>query len=165
MEVDTATEEAVAEVEVAVPEAVESVVAEAEPTPDYDEEALFAALLAEEEAAALPETQAEPDPEPELEPVGLSVDALDSLTLDDVIEDYDEAEDELEDEDLDEDMSELLAGLPNLAPDAGKIRFAEDIVGDFRGNSGRRRRAGAIDAAAMCRALVALDRAGASRKP
>ncbi len=142
MEVDTATEEAVAEVEVAVPEAVESVVAEAEPTPDYDEEALFAALLAEEEAAALPETQAEPDPEPELEPVGLSVDALDSLTLDDVIEDYDEAEDELEDEDLDEDMSELLAGLPNLAPDAGKIRFAEDIVGDFRGNSGRRRRGG-----------------------
>ena len=48
----------------------------------------------------------------------------------------------LEDEELDEEMSELLAGLPNLAPDAGKIRFAEDIVGDFRGGSGRRRRGG-----------------------
>ena len=30
-------------------------------------------------------------------------------------------------------MGDLLAGLPSLAPDAGKIRFAEDIVGDFRG--------------------------------
>ena len=138
-------ETAPAEVEVVVSEAVEPVVAETEPTPDYDEEALFAELLAEEAAAAaLAEMQREPDPEPEPEPepVGLSVDALDNLTLDDVIEDYDEDEEDLEDEELDEEMSELLAGLPNLAPDAGKIRFAEDIVGDFRGNSGRRRRGG-----------------------
>ena len=133
-------EEAPAVVPEAAPEPSEPAASEAEPTPDYDEEALLAELLAEEEAAAaLAEMEQEEDAEPET--VGLSVDALDSLTLDDVVEEYDEAEDE-DDEELDEEMSELLAGLPNLAPDAGKIRFAEDIVGDFRGNAGRRRRGG-----------------------
>ena len=115
---------------------------EVEVDPDYDEEALFAELLAEEEAEA---ELAEAEAEPEAEPAGLSVDALDSLTLDDVIDEAeieDEEEEELEDELLEEEMSDLLAGLPNLAPDAGKIRFAEDIVGDFRGSSGRRRRGG-----------------------
>ncbi len=120
---------------------VEPVAAEVEPEPepDYDEEALLAQLLEEEEAAkAAAEAQAE------AEPVGLSVDALDSLTLTDVIEEADDEEDEDEPEDelLEEEMSDLLAGLPNLAPDAGKIRFAEDIVGDFRGSTGRRRRGG-----------------------
>ena len=135
--------EAPAVIEESAPEAAAPVAEEAETDPDYDEEAVLAAMLAEEEAAAaVAEAQREAEPEPEPESVGLSVDALDNLTLDDVIEDYDEAEDEFEDEELDEEMSELLAGLPNLAPDAGKIRFAEDIVGDFRGGSGRRRRGG-----------------------
>ena len=135
--------EAPAAIKESAPETAEPVAQEAETDPDYDEEALLAAMLAEEEAAAaLAEAQREAEPEPDPESVGLSVDALENLTLDDVIEDYDEAEDELEDEELDEEMSELLAGLPNLAPDAGKIRFAEDIVGDFRGGSGRRRRGG-----------------------
>ena len=144
VEVETAVAaEVPAVIEESAPEAAEPVAEEAETDPDYDEEALLAAMLAEEEAAAaLAEAQREAEPEPDPESVGLSVDALENLTLDDVIEDYDEAEDELEDEELDEEMSELLAGLPNLAPDAGKIRFAEDIVGDFRGGSGRRRRGG-----------------------
>ena len=138
-----ATAEVPAAVAEDVPGAAEPVAEAVETDPDYDEEALLAELLAEEAAAAaLAEAQAAAEPEPEPEPVGLSVDALDSLTLDDVVEDYDEAEEEFEDEEVDEDMSELLAGLPNLAPDAGKIRFAEDIVGDFRGGSGRRRRGG-----------------------
>ena len=138
-----ATAEVPAAVAEDVPGAAEPVAESVETDPDYDEEALLAELLAEEAAAAaLAEAQAAAEPEPEPEPVGLSVDALDSLTLDDVVEDYDEAEEEFEDEEADEDMSELLAGLPNLAPDAGKIRFAEDIVGDFRGGSGRRRRGG-----------------------
>ena len=143
-EIETAVAaEAPALIEESAPEVAEPVAEEAETDPDYDEEALLAAMLAEEEAAAaVAEAQREAEPEPEPESVGLSVDALENLTLDDVIEDYDEAEDEFEDEELDEDMSELLAGLPNLAPDAGKIRFAEDIVGDFRGGSGRRRRGG-----------------------
>ncbi|MDE2785740.1 MAG: transcription termination factor NusA [Chloroflexota bacterium] len=107
--------------------------------PDYDEDALLDALIAEEEAAAATlETAAE-------ESVGLSVDALETLTIDDVVEEFDEDEEELEDEEEEEadpEMAELLAGLPNLAPDAGKIRFAEDIVGDFRGGDRRRRRGG-----------------------
>lgn len=101
--------------------------------PDYDEDALLDALIAEEEAAATLETAAD-------EAVGLSVDALETLTIDDVVEEFDEDEEELED--ADPEMAELLAGLPNLAPDAGKIRFAEDIVGDFRGGDRRRRRGG-----------------------
>ncbi len=143
VEATAALEEAPAVIEESVPEVAEPVAEEAEAAPDYDEEALFAALLAEEAAAAAPvETPSQEEPEAEPEPVGLGVEALENLTLDDVVEDYDEEEDELEDEELDEEMSELLAGLPNLAPDAGKIRFAEDIVGDFRGGSGRRRRGG-----------------------
>ena len=125
------------------------------PAPDYDEEAALEALIAEEEAAAAvaaaeiaaaapilePEPAPEPEPTPEPAPVGISVDALESFTLDDVIEDdadYDE-EDEPESED---DLGDLLPDLPTLAPDAGKIRFAEDIVGDFRGGASRRRRGG-----------------------
>ena len=93
--------------------------------------------MAEEEAAAALETAAD-------ESVGLSVDALESLTIDDVVEEFEEDEEEFEEEEEEEEadpaMAELLAGLPNLAPDAGKIRFAEDIVGDFRGGGNRRRR-------------------------
>ena len=122
------------------------------PDPDYDEAAILEALIAEEEAAAAaaalaaasapaPELAPEPEPvpTPAPEPVGISVDALDSFTLDDVIEDDD---DEPEPDDDDTDLGNLLPDLPPLAPDAGKIRFAEDIVGDFRGNAGRRRRGG-----------------------
>ena len=125
----------------------QEIVAETSPEPDQvpdvelDEDALLEALMAEEEAAAAAELDAADD-----ESVGLSVDALESLTIDDVVEEFDEDEEEFEDEDEEEEadpeMAELLAGLPNLAPDAGKIRFAEDIVGDFRGGGNRRRRGG-----------------------
>ena len=113
--------------------------------PDYDEEALLEALIAEEEEAAA-STSAELIAEPtaaQEEGVGLSVDALDNLTIDDVLEDEEEADyDEDVEEEAEEDVADLLAGLPNLAPDAGKIRFAEDIVGEFRGADRRRRRGG-----------------------
>lgn len=118
---------------VAEPVAVEAVAVE----PAVDEEALLEALIAEEESAA---TTAE-----EETPVGLSVDALDELTVDDVAEEFEEEdEEEFEEEEAEDDpaVAELLAGLPNLSPDAGKIRFAEDIVGDFRGGDRRRRRGG-----------------------
>lgn len=136
--------------------------------PDYDEEALLAELIAEEEAAiaAAAATAQTPEPAEAPDAVGLSVDALENLTIDDVIDEpvevgiEDDAEPEEDDAEPEEDgaeledeedfgeegseteVSELLAGLPNLAPDAGKIRFAEDIVGDFRGGAGRRRRGG-----------------------
>ena len=111
--------------------------------PDYDEEAMLEALIAEEEAAA---TVAASTPEPVAQAAAsMSVDALENLTIDDVIEDTPELDDEeeYEEEEPEEDMADLLAGLPNLAPDAGRIRFAEDIMGDFRGGEGRRRRGGA----------------------
>ena len=109
------------------------------PGVELDEDALLEALMAEEEAAAAAAGPAAVDGQS----VGLSVDALESLTIDDVVEELeDEEEFEEEDEEPDPEMAELLAGLPNLAPDAGKIRFAEDIVGDFRGGDRRRRRGG-----------------------
>ena len=109
--------------------------------PDYDEDALLEALIAEEEAEAAVAVE---DGAATDESLGLSVDALESLTIDDMVEEFDEDEEEYEEEDEETDpaMAELLAGLPNLAPDAGKIRFAEDIVGDFRGGDRRRRRGG-----------------------
>ena len=101
--------------------------------PEIDEDALLDALIAQEEAAATPDAD---------EAVGLSVDALESLTIDDVVDEDEEEFEEEEEEEPEPEMSDLLAGLPNLAPDAGKIRFAEDIVGDFRGGDRRRRRGG-----------------------
>ncbi len=108
--------------------------------PELDEDALLEALMAEEEAAAA----VAPEPIEADDGVGLSVDALETLTIDDVVDEAEEDEEEFEEEEEEADpaMADLLAGLPNLAPDAGKIRFAEDIVGDFRGGDRRRRRGG-----------------------
>ena len=110
--------------------------------PEIDEDALLEALMAEEEAAAAAQAQ---EPAVPADPIGLSVDDLDGLTIDDVVEDEEDEldyEDDYDEEEPAEDMADLLAGLPNLAPDAGKIRFAEDIVGEFRGGDRRRRRGG-----------------------
>ncbi len=144
---DAAREAAVTEAQEAVAEA-EAIVAEAEQTGDQlqpaaeveevvsttvedgavvaeveaiDEEALLEALIRDEE-----DTQAE-EAEPE---ETLSVDDLASFTLDEVME-----EDEEEEEDIFPDLPEV----PILTPDAGKIRFAEDLVGETRG-AGRGRR-------------------------
>ena len=90
------------------------------------------ALLDQDEAAAVPVANG-PD-------VGISVDDLDSFTLEDVpVLDEDEEDEE---EEAPPDFGEL----PVLTPDAGKIRFAEDIVeavrsGGRRGG-GRARRGG-----------------------
>ena len=119
-----------------------------------DEDALIEALIAEEEAAAAvaavaallesePEAAAETEAEVQPQAAGISVDALENLTIDDVAADDEDEEEEFEEEDFDDDVPDLLASLPTLsAPDAGKIRFAEDIVGNFRGGEGRRRRGG-----------------------
>ena len=74
--------------------------------------------------------------------VGISVDDLESFTLEDVpVTDVEEDDDEEED-DAPFDVVEM----PVLTPDAGKIRFAEDIVEDIRGGGrrggGRARRGG-----------------------
>ena len=119
---------------------------------DPDEDALLEALIDAEEAPAASGAETlEPEPLPavaetEPETAGLSVAALENLTIDDVIadavEDDEDAEEDYEYEEEDDDYNDIVVDLSGLAPDAGKIRFAEDIVGDFRGGAGRRRRGG-----------------------
>ena len=118
-----------------------------------DEDVLLEALIAAEEVPAAGVAEAlEPEPLPavaetEPETAGLSVAALENLTIDDVIadavaDDEDAEEDYEYEEEEDDDYNDIVVDLSSLAPDAGKIRFAEDIVGDFRGGAGRRRRGG-----------------------
>ena len=117
-----------ATVEGALPEPVVS---------ELDEESLLEALILEEEEQL---QQAEDSAETEEDTLGLSVEDLDSFTLDEIAVMDDEDEDDVDDEPL--DFSEM----PVLTPDAGKIRFAEDIVEDIRGGGrrggGRSRRGG-----------------------
>ncbi len=87
-------------------------------------------ILAQEEAA-----QEEEQPE---EAVALQ-DELDAFTLDDVM--VDEAVEEEEEEEPFEEMGDEIWEVPQLTPDAGKIRFAEDILDfDRGGREGRGRR-------------------------
>ena len=92
---------------------------------DIDEDALLEAMIREE---------AETQPAPEEAAPTISVDELETFTLDEVPEEADEVE-----------VEEFFPDLPEapiMTPDAGKIRFAEDLVGEYRGGarSGRRRR-------------------------
>jgi N utilization substance protein A len=103
-------------------------VAEVETIPEdeLDEEALLEALIREEAAAQKSEAKEEAV-------AGISVEELASFTLGDVVEveDYEDEEEE--------DRDDFFPESPVLTPDAGKIRFAEDIVGEHRGE-GRRGR-------------------------
>ena len=136
-----AVEEAIAIVEEAgavateEAEAAEPVAAEA-PAAEIDEDSILEALIREEEEQAPSEATAEP-----VAAEGISVEDLGAFTIEDV-----ELSDDDEEEEEDEDEGELpaLEDLPVLIPDAGKIRFAEDIVEEFRGGGrgGRRRRGG-----------------------
>ena len=105
---------------------------------DIDEDSILEALIREEELLAeTAETTASSDEEDAS--VGISVDDLDSFTLEDM-DIVDEEEEEAEEEPME------FGDLPVLTPDAGKIRFAEDIVEDIRGGGrrggGRARRGG-----------------------
>ena len=144
-----AVEEAIAIVEEAQAAAVEEVQTASEPEPVtadavldqpeaetpaeiLDEDSILEALIREEEV------QTE-EPTETAEVASLSVQDLDSFTLDDVELSDDDDEDDFED--VEEGDLGDMTDLPVLIPDAGKIRFAEDIVEDFRGG-GRRRRGG-----------------------
>ena len=102
--------------------------ADAVPVEVLDEDALLEALIQEEEQASA-QTAEETGPE-----IGLSVDELDAFTLDGIVDD------EEEEEFIEEEDGELLPEPLVLTPDAGKIRFAEDIVGEHRGGGRRDRR-------------------------
>jgi N utilization substance protein A len=148
-----AVEEAIAIVEEAgavatedTPAATEPVAAEATaaqsettaPAEEVDEDSILEALIREEESPEPAEAVAEP-----AAAEGLSVEDLGAFTLEDV-ELSDEEGDEDEDEEEEEGELPDLENLPVMIPDAGKIRFAEDIVEEFRGGGrgGRRRRGG-----------------------
>ncbi len=90
-----------------------------------DEDALLEALIRDDEEGE--DTNAE-------EGDTISVDDLASFTLDDVME---EDEEEAEEEEFFPELPEV----PILTPDAGKIRFAEDLVGESRGGGRGGRRA------------------------
>ena len=94
-----------------------------------DEEALLEALIKEEEG----ESSSENKNDRALASDGLSVEELADFTLD-------EMSDEL-DEDMDGDIEDVPEEVALVTPDAGKIRFAEDLLGEFRGPSRANRRA------------------------
>ena len=119
----------------------ESPAAEAEveaPVETADEDSILEALIREEENQATGEETAEP-----VAAEGLSVEDLGAFTIDDVELSEDDDDDEEEEEEEEGELPEF-NDLPVLIPDAGKIRFAEDIVEEFRGGGrgGRRRRGG-----------------------
>lgn len=145
---EEAVEEAIAIVEEAGAIAAEDAVA-SEPVAEAaqvaeaavetaDEDSILEALIKEEEDQATVEEAAEP-----IAAEGLSVEDLGAFTIDDVELSEDDDEDDDEDEEEEGELPDF-TDLPVLIPDAGKIRFAEDIVEEFRGGGrgGRRRRGG-----------------------
>jgi N utilization substance protein A len=108
----------------------EAVVTPADATEQLDEEEILAALIREEEEAATGQAVTSED--------GISVDELESFTLDnvEVLEDQDLADEEEPAEDGFAELPEMSV----LTPDAGKIRFAEDIIEESRGGGRRDRR-------------------------
>ena len=138
----------VAEAAVATVETVEEspVAAEAIAEPaavPVNEDEILEALIREEEGK---ETQEAVAAGAEASP-SFSVDDLDSFTLGDVgtIDDDDDAEEDGEDELV--LVPDVAPAMAIVTPDAGKIRFAEDLMEDGRGggrrNNNRARRAGA----------------------
>lgn len=108
----------------------EAVVTPADATEQLDEEEILAALIREEDEAATGQAVTSDD--------GISVDELESFTLDnvEVLEEQDLADEEEPAEDGFAELPEMSV----LTPDAGKIRFAEDIIEESRGGGRRDRR-------------------------
>ena len=108
----------------------EAVAIPADATEQLDEEEILAALIREEDEAAIGQAVTSED--------GISVDELESFTLDnvEVLEEQDLADEEEPAEDGFAELPEMSV----LTPDAGKIRFAEDIIEESRGGGRRDRR-------------------------
>ena len=132
-DVETPAEEVMVEAEstgeVAAQAVDESPEAASQAADTLDEDQLLEALIQEEEHAETELGEAD-------QSAGLSVEELQAFTLDDV----EPLEDDEEEEEEEEDVLPELPDLSVLAPDAGKIRFAEDLIEDVRG--GRRDRRG-----------------------
>ena len=140
----------VAEAAVATVETVEESPVEAEAIAEpaavpVNEDEILEALIREEEGK---ETQEAVAAGAEASP-SFSVDDLDSFTLGDVGTIEDEDDDEAEEDGEDELVlvPDVAPAMAIVTPDAGKIRFAEDLMEDGRGggrrNNNRARRGGA----------------------
>ena len=135
---EAVAEPALAEVAVTAEDAA---VAAANVTETLDEDQLLESLILEEETATQEALLAPGEAGGQMDS-GLSVEELQAFTLDDV--------ETLVDEDDEEDIEDIEVELPEipemavLTPDAGKIRFAEDLIEDVRGGrrTGRGRRGG-----------------------
>ena len=143
---EAAAEEAVAEIAAAeapgtseTPEVVEAEAILETAIENIDEDSILEALIREEEVQQ--QQEEEVAAESSDDSMGISVEDLDTFTLEEItVLDIDEEDDELDDDPLE------FTEMPVLTPDAGKIRFAEDIVEDIRGggrrSGGRSRRGG-----------------------
>ena len=143
---EAAAEEAVAGIAAAeapgtsdTPEVVEAEAILETAIEDIDEDSILEALIREEEVQQ--QQEEEVAAESSNDSMGISVEDLDTFTLEEItVLDVDEEDDELDDDPLE------FTEMPVLTPDAGKIRFAEDIVEDIRGggrrSGGRSRRGG-----------------------
>ena len=136
IESDTLTETAEPQT-IAVSEQTDTSELEAEIiTTNVDEDAILEALILEDEIAL----EASTGDDDSNDTQGLSVDSLDTFTLDDIEDASFESEDSIGEADG------VIDELPILTPDAGKIRFAEDLVPEQRAggrNNRRTRRTGA----------------------
>ena len=111
------------------------------------EDEILEALIREDGEAAAEATDAIANSEV---PSDFSVDDLETFTIDNMDLPDDEEDDDDQQELEGEIDLDLPPGIPVLTPDAGKIRFAEDIVDDSRGG-GRRDRKGRRGAGAGAR--------------
>jgi N utilization substance protein A len=124
---------AVADTAVAT-EAVESATPEGtltvEAAGEQDEDKILEELINEEDLAQQAAAQLQSDTVP-----GFSVQDLESFTLSEseILDDEEEVDDA--DRELAADELELVPSLSVVIPDAGKIRFAEDIVEESRGGA------------------------------
>ena len=98
------------------------------------EEALLQELIRQEEEATQKAKGAAEEAS-----AGLSLDDLDKLITLEPVDDEDESEDDFEGDEPTGILPDM-APATVLTPDAGKIRFAEDIVGDYRGGDRSARR-------------------------
>ena len=113
-------------------EAVEAAAPEEALVPEIDEDEILEALIREDDEQRAREEDALPT---------FSVDDLDTFTLDEVEIMSDEAEETEDEEEADLVLSPDLAPIAMLTPDAGKIRFAEDLIEETRGGGRRNNRA------------------------
>ena len=108
---------------------------------EQDEDKILEALINEEEQAEQPAAQLQTETDS-----GFSVEDLESFTLgeSEMLDDDDDEEEGDDDRELAADELDLIPSLSVVIPDAGKIRFAEDIVEESRGTGrgGRKRRSG-----------------------